>query len=127
MYAFWQLLRKLRKVGHGVQPIVLDGEAILVDFFVVVDDFLTCDPSFNEDSVVSYFAVYEVVGWVVAPADFDGVLCVLCCSDLILQHVKAVLVLLPLPVNPEDFCDGDFSEGACDVGLPPMLQVVRAV
>ena len=110
MYAFWQLLRKLRKVGHGVQPIVLDGEAILVDFFVVVDDFLTCDPSFDEDSVVSYFAVNDVVGRVVAPANFDGVLCVLCCPDLILKDIEAVLVLLPLPVNAEEFCNGNFSK-----------------
>ena len=71
MYAFRKCLRKLWEVGHGVQAIVLDGEAILVYLFVVVDHFLTCDPSFNEDSVVSYFAVNEVVGWVVAFADFD--------------------------------------------------------
>ena len=71
MDAFWQCLRELWQVGHGVQAVVLDGKAVLVDFFVVVDYFLTCDPSFDEDSVVSYFAVNEVVGWVVAPADFD--------------------------------------------------------
>ena len=127
MNAFWQLLRELWEVGHGVQAIVLNGEAVLVDLFVVVDDFLTCNPTLNEDSVVSYFAVNEVVGRVVAPANFDGVLCVLCRPDLILQHVKAVLVLLPLPVNAEHFCNGNFSEGACDVGLPPMLEVVWAV
>ena len=127
MDAFWQLLRELWEVGHGVQAVVLNGEAVFVDFFVVVYDFLTCDPSFNEDSVVSYFAVNEVVGRVVASADFDCVFCVLCCSDLILKDVKAVLILLPLPVNAEHFCDGDFSEGACDVGLPPMLEMVRHV
>ena len=110
MYAFWQLLRELWEVGHGVQAIVLNGEAVLVDLFVVVDDFLTCNPALNEDSVVSYFAVNEVVGRVVASADFDCVLCVLCCSDLILEHVEAVLVFLPLPVNAEDFCNGDFSK-----------------
>lgn len=110
MYAFWQLLRELWEVGHGVQAIVLDGEAVFVDFFVVVDDFLTCDPAFDEDSVVSYFAVNEIVGWVVAPANFDCVFCVLCCSDLILQHVEAVLVFLPFPVNAEHFCNGDFSK-----------------
>ena len=78
MYALWKRLRKLWKVGHGVQAIVLDGEAVLVDLFVVVDDFSTCNPALNEDSVVSYFAVNEVVVGVVAPADFDGVLCILC-------------------------------------------------
>ena len=72
MDAFWKLLRELWKVGHGVQAVVLDGEAVFVDFFVVVDYFLTCDPAFNEDSVVSYFAEDEVVVWVVAPADFNG-------------------------------------------------------
>ena len=72
MDAFWECLRELWKVGHGVQAVVLDGEAVFVDFFVVVDDFLTCDPAFDEDSVVSYFAEDEVVVWVVAPADFNG-------------------------------------------------------
>ena len=110
MDAFWQLLRELWEVCHGVQAVVLDGEAILVNLFVVVDDFLTCDPSFDEDSVVSYFAVNEVVGRVVASADFDGVLCVLCCSDLVLKDIEAVLILLPLPINTEHFCNGDFSK-----------------
>ena len=110
MYAFWQLLRELWEVGHGVQAIVLDGEAVLVNLFVVVDDFLTSNPTLDEDSVVSYFAVDEVVGRVVASADFDCVLCVLCCSDLILEHVKAVFVFLPLPVDAEHFCDGNFSK-----------------
>ena len=78
MYAFWQLLRELWKVGHGVQAIVLDGEAVFVDFFVVVYDFATRNPAFNEYSVVSDFAVNEVVVGVVSPADFDCVLCVVC-------------------------------------------------
>ena len=72
MYAFWQLLRELWKVCYGVQAIVLDGEAVLVDFFVVVDDFATRDPALNEDSVVSYFAEDEVVVGVVALTDFNG-------------------------------------------------------
>lgn len=110
MYAFWQLLRELWEVGHRVQAIVLNGEAVLVDFFVVIYDFATRNPAFNEYSVVSDFAVNEVVVWVVAPADFDCVVCVLCCPDLVLEDVKAVLVLLPLPVDAEDFCHGNFSK-----------------
>ncbi len=127
MDAFWQLLRELWKVGHGVQAVVLNGKAVLMNLFVVVDYFLTCDPSFNQDTIVSYFAVNEVVRWVIAPADFNGSFGVLCCPDLILEDIEAVLVLLPFPIHAEHFRDSDFTEGACDMGLPPVLEMVRAV
>ena len=74
----WEELRKLWKVSNWVQAVVLDGETVGEYLVIVGDDFVSGDPSFDEDAVLSDFAEDEVVVWVVAFADFDCGLRVFC-------------------------------------------------
>jgi hypothetical protein len=71
-------LRELWQVCQWVEAVVLDGETVGEYLLVVLNDFSACNPALNQNSVLSYFAEDEVVVGVVAPADFDcgiGVLC----------------------------------------------------
>ena len=71
-------LWELGKVGDGVQAIVLDGEAVGKYLVIVGDDFVSGDPSFDEDAVLSDFAEDEIMVGVVASTDFDGGVGVFC-------------------------------------------------
>ena len=78
MDALWQLLWELWKVCNGIQAVCLYGVAVGEKFIVVCNDFCSCNPAFNQNAVVSYFAEDEVVGRVVVGVDKEtpvGVLC----------------------------------------------------
>ena len=70
--ALRERLRELWKVCEWVQAVVLDGEAVGEYLVVVGDYFSACNPAFDEDAVLSYFAEDEVVISIVPGAYLDG-------------------------------------------------------
>jgi hypothetical protein len=78
MDALWECLWELWKVCDWVQAVCLYGVAVLEQFKVVGNDFGSCNPSLNQNAVVSYFAEDEVMCRVVVGVDKEascGVFC----------------------------------------------------